>query len=108
MWTLPDSVREALRDPPRRPVPFSIETDLVPATAWQDLPTTILIGTHDDFATPEEQRQAAATFPSTTVVEGDHLLIFRQPAVVAEVVTTALETLGYGMEGGARVGLVCK
>ncbi len=93
MRTFPDSVREALRDPPRRPVPFSIETDPVPATAWQELPTTILIGTHDGFASPEEQRQAALTFPSTTIVEGDHLLIFRQPAVVADVITTALERL---------------
>jgi pimeloyl-ACP methyl ester carboxylesterase len=93
MRTFPDSVREALRDPPRRPVPFSIDTDPVPTTAWQDLPTSILIGTDDDFATPEEQRRAAATFSSTTVVDGDHLLIFRRPAVVAEAITTALESL---------------
>ncbi|RPF28304.1 alpha/beta fold hydrolase [Georgenia muralis] len=93
MLTFPEAVRAALRDPPRRPVPFTIETDPVPAIAWQDLPTTILIGTDDGFASPEDQRQAAATFPSTTIVEGDHLLIFRQPAVVADVITTALEDL---------------
>lgn len=33
------------------------------------------------------------TFPATKTVEGDHLLIFRQAALVAEVVTTAIEEL---------------
>jgi pimeloyl-ACP methyl ester carboxylesterase len=101
MRTFPDAVRGALRDPPRRPVPFSIETDPLPATAWRDVPTTILIGTHDDFATPEEQRRAAAIFPSTALVEGDHLLIFRQPAVVADVIVSALKR----MRGSAADGL---
>jgi hypothetical protein len=34
----------------------------VPAAAWQELPTSIVIGTHDGFVPLQEQRQAAARF----------------------------------------------
>ena len=93
MRTFRESVREALQDPPRRPVSLSIETDPLPAAAWQELQNTIVIGTLDGFASGEEQRRAAAMFPSTRIVEGDHLLIFGQPNVVADVIATTLEVL---------------
>jgi len=88
--SLPRPVIDHLWAHRRRPV--SLDAMLAPPAgeAWRSVPTTLLLGRSDDLVPPLVQEWAAGYFEDVRVVEGDHLLVFRRPDLVAEVILEAM------------------
>lgn len=88
--TCSPSVLDHLRDHPRRPQ--TLDAVLAPQSraAWQEAPTTVLLG-RDDGLYPEAARVwARERFDDVRLVDSDHFIVFRAPEVIAEVVLQAL------------------
>jgi pimeloyl-ACP methyl ester carboxylesterase len=88
--TFPAEVREELRQHPRRSVSRKAMSDPQPAAAWQAIPSTIVLGRHDDQAGANDLDAAIARFPDTHILECDHFTIFREPEAVADIIVRAL------------------
>jgi pimeloyl-ACP methyl ester carboxylesterase len=83
-------VLDHLRSHPRRPQ--ALDALLAPQTrtAWQDVPTTVLLG-RTDWMWPEPARAwATEHIADVRLVDSDHFILFRAPEAIADVVLEAL------------------
>jgi pimeloyl-ACP methyl ester carboxylesterase len=89
--TFSPEVTEHLRRNPRRPASLRIDTDPVLAAAWQEVPTTVLIGRNDELVSAEELGWATEHLNDVRLLDTDHFIPFRHPEAVSEVVVEALD-----------------
>jgi pimeloyl-ACP methyl ester carboxylesterase len=92
--TFSPEVAEYLRRHPRRPASLRIVTDPVPAAAWQTIPTTVLLGRHDELVSDEELSWVTEHMKDVRLLDTDHFILFRQPETITEVVMEALDNPG--------------
>lgn len=89
----PDHVLAHLREHPRRPAARGAASGPQTAEAWRSLPTTVLMGVHDQLVTDEDRRTLAEQVEGVADVrwvDTDHFIPWREPRVVADVVLDAL------------------
>lgn len=91
--TFPAEVRTHLARYPRRPMSLLSESaaKVTAPPPWEAIPTTVLLGTHDDLVSAEQRAQARQCTADVRVLDVDHFLIFRRPASVSRVVLEALQ-----------------
>jgi surfactin synthase thioesterase subunit len=89
--TMTPDVVEHLRAHPRRAV--SLDAILAPptGTAWLDHPTTVIIGRDDPLLSDAQRDWSARHVADTRLVDGDHFLPWRCPALIADAALAALE-----------------
>jgi pimeloyl-ACP methyl ester carboxylesterase len=90
--TFSPQVREHLRRHPRRPASLRTMTDPLPAAAWQTIPTTVVLGRHDELVSADERAWVTENVKDVRWLDTDHFILFRQPEAITEVVVEALET----------------
>ena len=91
--TFSPEVQRHLRAHPRRPVSRKSMSDPQPAAAWLHLPTTVVLGEHDDQPGADDLEGLAAAGADVRVVDCDHFTIFRTPEPVARAVLDGLGTV---------------
>lgn len=88
--TFPEDVKVHLRQRPRRPVSWAA-TDPQTEAGWKSIPTTVLIGRHDQLLSDEQRSWAAEHLDDVRVLETDHFVIFRDPDSVSRAVIEVLD-----------------
>jgi pimeloyl-ACP methyl ester carboxylesterase len=83
-------VTEHLRGHPRRPASLRTVTDPVPAAAWQTIPTTVLLGRHDELMSADEVAWVTEQVKDVRMLDTDHFILFRKPDAISDVVAEAL------------------
>jgi pimeloyl-ACP methyl ester carboxylesterase len=89
-WRFSGEVLEHLRRNPRRPVSRAAAADPQTAAAWRTIPTTVLVGRHDDLLPADRRTWAAEHLEDVRDLDADHFIPFAQPKVVVDVVVAAL------------------
>ncbi|MFF2344413.1 esterase/lipase family protein [Pseudarthrobacter sp. NPDC058119] len=97
---LPDDVRAFLKDHPRRFATKKTRSDPVPAQAWTEIPTTVLLGATDNLTGAEARAWAREAVADVRDVDTDHFMLFNRPDVIADVI---LEDLGASSRGRSAV-----
>jgi surfactin synthase thioesterase subunit len=69
-------------------------TDPVPAAAWQTVPTTVVLGRHDELVSADELAWVSEHIKDVRLMDTDHFILFRQPEAITEVVVEALDDPG--------------
>lgn len=88
--TFPSHVRDHLRRHPRRPASVRQDSEAQTAAAWRSIPTTCMLGRHDELQPEDRQQWALQHLSDVRLVDCDHFILFRAPQVVADVVLEAL------------------
>lgn len=83
---LPSEVRAFLKTHPRRFVTKKTRSDPVPAEAWAEIPTTVLLGVRDNLTGREQRAWAREAVADVRDIDTDHFMLFNRPDVVAEVI----------------------
>ena len=86
-----DEIVEHLRHNPRRRVSIATATDPPTAAGWKTIPTTVLLGRHDDLISDDLRRTAEDRVSDVRYVDTDHFILFHQPDVVARLVLEFLK-----------------
>jgi len=89
-WRFSGEVLAHLRRHPRRRVSRAAAADPQTAAAWRTIPTTVLLGRHDDLLPADRRSWAAEHLEDVRDLDADHFVPFAQPEVVADVVVEAL------------------
>ncbi|MEW1805163.1 hypothetical protein [Pseudarthrobacter sp. NPDC080039] len=87
---LPDEVRTSLKKHPRRFATKKTRTDPVPAEAWTEIPTTVLLGARDNLTGADQRAWAREAVADVRDIETDHFALFNLPELVAEVILEPL------------------
>lgn len=82
---LPADVKTYLEANPRRPVTTRTISDPIVEAAWAEIPTTILLGTHDNLTGQEQRTWAREAVADVRDIDSDHFILFNRPQTVAEV-----------------------
>lgn len=90
---LPDDVRASLKDHPRRFATKKTRSDPVPAAAWTEIPTTVLLGSRDGLTGAEQRAWAREAVTDVWDIDTDHFALFNLPQLVAEVILEPLPGL---------------
>ncbi|HEU5483611.1 MAG TPA: alpha/beta hydrolase [Microlunatus sp.] len=85
-------ILEHLLRNPRRRVAMSTATDPPTAASWQTIPTTVLLGRHDDLIPDDLRRSAESKVADVRYLDTDHFILFHQPEVVAQTVLQFLRS----------------
>ena len=93
---LPDDVRAFLKDHPRRFATKKTRSDPVPAQAWAEIPTTVLLGARDNLTSSEARAWAREAVADVRDIDTDHFMLFNRPDVIAHVI---LEELNFSVPG---------
>lgn len=83
---LPDEVRGFLKEHPRRFATTRTRSDPVPAAAWAEIPTTVLLGAQDNLTGAEARAWAREAVADVRDIDTDHFMLFNRPDVVADVI----------------------
>lgn len=87
---LPDDVRAFLKDHPRRFATKKTRSDPVPAQAWAEIPTTVLLGARDNLTGAEARAWAREAVADVRDIDTDHFMLFNRPEVIADVILEPL------------------
>lgn len=82
----PDEVRAFLKDHPRRFATKKTRSDPVPAEAWAEIPTTVLLGAHDNLTSQEARAWAREAVTDVRDVDADHFMLFNRPEIIADAI----------------------
>lgn len=91
---LPDDVRAFLKNHPRRYATKKTRSDPVPAQAWAEIPTTVLLGATDNLTGPEARAWAREAVSDVRDIDTDHFMLFNRPDVIADVILEPLGSAG--------------
>jgi len=89
-------------DPAKARVMFAVQQALAASTlqdvmgvpAWKSQPTWFLVAENDEAIPPDAERQFAKRMGATTIeVASSHVAMVSHPAEVAELITTAAESI---------------
>jgi pimeloyl-ACP methyl ester carboxylesterase len=89
-------------DPAKARVMFAVQQALAASTlqdvmgvpAWKSQPTWFLVAENDEAIPPDAERQFAKRMDATTIeVASSHVAMVSHPAEVAQLITTAAETI---------------
>ena len=61
-----------------------------PQSAWQTIPTTVIIGEADELISSDERQWAIDNLTDVRVIDSDHFIPFRQPEAIGHIVLDAL------------------
>jgi pimeloyl-ACP methyl ester carboxylesterase len=87
---LPGEVRNFLKEHPRRFVTTRTRSDPVPAAAWTEIPTTVLLGANDTLTDQEARARARDAVADVRDVDTDHFMLFNRPEIIADVIVEPL------------------
>ncbi|MBT2568875.1 alpha/beta hydrolase [Arthrobacter sp. ISL-85] len=87
---LPDDVRAFLKEHPRRFATKKTRSDPVPAQAWTEIPTTVLLGAKDNLTGAEQRAWAREAVADVREINTDHFALFNCPDVIAQVILEPL------------------
>jgi pimeloyl-ACP methyl ester carboxylesterase len=63
------------------------------AAAWQNTPTTVLLGHDDELVSDDDRRWAIDNLDDVRLLETDHFIVFRQPEAISQAVIEALDAV---------------
>lgn len=87
---LPADVRAYLESSPRRFATIRTLTDPVPAAAWSETPTTVLLGTADALTGSGQRAWAREAVADVRDIDSDHFILFNRPRELADVILEEL------------------
>lgn len=87
---LPEEVRLFLKAHRRRFATPRTRSDPVPAAAWAEIPTTVLLGVRDNLTGAEARAWARQAVDDVRDIDTDHFMLFNRPDIVADVILEQL------------------
>ena len=87
-------VLEHLRHHPRRRVANATATDPPTAAGWHTIPTTVLLGRHDQLIPDDLRRSAESKVADVRYLDTDHFILFHRPEAVVQTVLEFLKPRG--------------
>jgi len=87
---LPPVVRAHLESNPRRFATTRTLTDPIPAAAWTEIATTILLGTADTLTDSQQRAWAREAVADVRDMDSDHFILFNRPNELADVILEEL------------------
>ena len=88
--TCSNEALDHLRTHRRRPMSLAALLAPQTATAWKEVPSTVLLGLRDSTQSPSEREWAQSHCEDVRLLDSDHFMLFRRPEVIADVVLEAL------------------
>lgn len=90
--TFPAAVQEHLWRYRRRSVSLLVEGEHRFPAAWKRLPTTVVLGTSDEFVSDRHREWALEHLSDVRLIDTDHFILWRQPIVVTDVILESLSS----------------